>query len=186
MQRLVPLGLLLLLGACASSAVTLPAGQSERSVTLVDAGSGTRTIDMVTEANIASMSIDAPPAAAWTALLRVYSDLGLEVSGADSRTHMVQMTNKRLRRIENRRMSAYLDCGSGNSGQYADSYDVYVTLQTQLLPAANGTGSTVRTQLEASARDAAHGNAPVRCTSRRTLERRIVAGLQEKLGTGGI
>jgi hypothetical protein len=183
MQRFLPLGLALLLGSCATTAETLPSHQTERSVTLLDTGSGTRTLDMLNEANIASMSIAAPPAAAWTALLNVYSDLGLQLSGADSRTHLVQVTNRRVRRIENRRMSAYLDCGSGNSGQYADAYDVYMTLQTQLLPGEDGT-STVRTRLEAVARDAAHGNAPIRCTSKRTLEQRIVAGLREKVGAG--
>lgn len=187
MSRLPPpvLAFALLLGACASSAGDLPSVRTERVRTVIDTGAPNTSpfmVETVAETNIASDAAPGAPAALWPALVQVYADLGLEPNGADSRNYVLQVKDQRVRRLDGKLLSTFLDCGSGNNGQYANVYDVFVTLQTLLLPAEGG-ATTVRTQFEAYARDA-HSNAPIRCTSRRTLEKRIVEGLREMAGRG--
>jgi hypothetical protein len=111
----------------------------------------------------------------------VFEELGVPVTLVDRRARMLGTRDSRVRRIGEARPSRYLDCGSGLAGQYANIYDVYLTVVTQLLPAAEG-GLEVRSQLEAAAKDAAHSNNPVRCTSKGVLEAEIVEKLRARLG----
>jgi len=84
-------------------------------------------------------------------------------------------------RIEGRQLSAYLDCGSGLTGPYADAYAVTLSLLVQL-DGATGGGTTVRTTMDAYARARGVSARPIHCQSRGVLERRIWALVAEKVG----
>lgn len=180
-MRLSPVFLLLLLAGCTTGPVGLPAGPTtRRTVTDIQTAEGTVSVTQMIDSNVRTATVPAAPDAAWGLLPAVFEELGVPVSMVDPRTRALGTTETRVRRLGQARPSRYLDCGSGMAGQHADLYDVYLTVVTQLHPAAEGS-TEVRTQLEASAKDPGHGNNPVRCTSKGTLERAIVAELQKRL-----
>lgn len=174
---------LLLLAACSPSGTVVPGATRDRVPTYIDTGmpgSDILYVESWVDGNITSSAVPAKVDSVWNALIRVQTELGLPVNFVDPRTYSTGVQAVRLRRIGDRRPSFFLDCGRGNAGEYANIYDIYLTLVTQVLPGKNG-GSEVRTRMEAVAKDAAHGNTVVRCTSYRRLEKEIAQGIAARL-----
>lgn len=181
-MRLSPFATVLLLAGCAAAQPGLPESPTvTRRVTDIETSEGRFSVTQMIESNLRTSALSGAPEAAWGALPGVFEELGIPVTMVDTKTRLLGTTEHRVRRLGKARLSRYLDCGSGMAGQHADLYDVYLTVVTQLHPGEGG-ATQVRTQVEASAKDGAHSNNPVRCTSKGTLEKAIVAGLQAKLG----
>lgn len=181
-MRLVPLAVLSLLAGCAASQGLPDSPTTHRAVTEIETGEGRRySVAQMIESNLRTASVPGGVDAAWTALPPVFEELGIPVTMVDTDRRVLGTQEHRVRRLGSVRPARYLDCGSGMAGQYANLYDVYLTVITQLEPAEGG-ATQVRTQLEASAKDGGHGNNPVRCTSKGTLEKAIVDGLRARLG----
>lgn len=184
-MRPVPLfAAFLILAGCSASQSELPdSPRSQRTITDIESiEGGTYTVEQIIESNIRRATLAGTPDAAWSALPGVLQELGVPVTMVDPRARILGTRDNRVRRIGESRPSRYLDCGSGLAGQYANIYDVYLTLVTQVFPAEEGSFE-VRTQLEAAAKDAAHSNNPVRCTSKGVLEAEIVEGLRARVGS---
>lgn len=177
---------LALLAGCGSARTELPdTPRVHRAITQIETAEGASyTVTQVVEGNLRRTNIEGTPDAAWSALPGVFAELGIPVTMVDPRAKTIGTVEKRVRRLGNVRPARYLDCGSGMAGQYANIYDVYLTVVTQLHPAPGG-GTEVRTQLEAAAKDAAHSNNPIRCSSRGVLEQAIAEALQTRLGGSG-
>lgn len=183
-MRFPTLAIALLLTGCASAQQPgLPeAPTTTRKVTEIQMAEGARVaVTQMIESNLRTTNIAGTPDAAWAVLPGVFEELGVPVTMVDARSRLLGTTENRIRRFGTTRLSRYLDCGSGMAGQYADLYDVYVSVVTQLHP-GEGDGTQVRTQVEASAKDGAHGNSALRCTSKGTLEAAIVKSLQARMG----
>jgi hypothetical protein len=120
------------------------------------------------------------PDAVWAAIPEVFQALDLEVTDADRRSRVMGLDNVRLRRIADTRPSRFLNCGHGVGAPNADSYDVYLTLFSQVMPGTGG-GSEVRLQLGAYARDGSVAGTPVACSSTGGLETRFLETLGELL-----
>lgn len=180
-RRWIPIALLL--SGCASSGSTLPGASVDRTTTYIDtgaAGAATLYVESWVNGNITTSALPGEPADVWDALLEVQAELELPVNFVDAQKRSTGMQAVRVRKLSNRRPGLFLDCGRGNAGEYANTYDVYVTLVSQVLPSEKG-GSELRTQLEAVAKDAAHGNNTIRCTSSRRLEKEIAQGIRARL-----
>lgn len=110
----------------------------------------------------------------WRVLPSVYGELGIEVGTVDSGART--MGNARLvmsRSLAGQRLSRYLSCGSGMSGQpIADEYRVEASLLTILHPEEDGS-TRVETRLTATAMSRASSGAPLACGSTGRLEARI-------------
>lgn len=171
----------LLLTACATSS-ELPSARTDRSVVTVQTtgGSGNQMqMELTREADINSAAIDATVADAWAALPPVFEGLGLPVTGADNTNHAISSV-QRVRRIGGKSPATYFRC-PGPYGNLASSGDVYISLRAQVLPAESGSGSTLRTEVEAKARASTGGN-QVQCSANSQLPDRIAEMLKERLG----
>jgi hypothetical protein len=175
---LLPLLPLLLL-ACAPNS-EIPSAQTERSIVTVQTtfGEAGQAMELTREANIQSTALDADVDEAWAALPPVFEALELPITGADGKSRLLS-TVKRLRRIGGKSLASYFHC-PGPYGNLASSGDVYVSIQAQILPAEGGTGSLLRTLVDAQARSSTSGSS-VQCSSRDSLQRVIAESLVTRL-----
>lgn len=120
----------------------------------------------------------AAPDAVWDALVKVYAGLGLPVTGVNTGGRVLDSVDQRLRSVGGRRLSDLVDCG-GSYGS-ASSYDIYLTVRTQLKAGESG-GTLSSTQVTASARPPT-GSSRIQCASSGGLEQMIAAKLREALG----
>jgi hypothetical protein len=171
----------LALAACASSSgapepvaqpVTMRAGTNAGNVTL----RGTS----VSAPNV--VEVNAPVARVWQALPSVYEALRVPVTTVVTNDMLLGNYRVKVRReLGAAPLSRYLSCGSGSGGQNADTYDVTLTLLTQVAGGSGAAASRVITTVEANAVSAAFGGAPVPCTSTGDLETRIADMIRERV-----
>lgn len=125
-----------------------------------------------------------PPKSVFSALLAAYAELKIPAEVND--TAQGEVGNQQFVRrydLAGRRISAYLDCGEGLSGPYADSYKVDMSLVTFVTPTGTG-GATVRSVLLGAAVDVGEGARPTQpCRSNGEFERRIYQAVRKHLGT---
>ncbi len=74
--------------------------------------------------------------------------------------------------LATKRLSHYFDCGNMLGVSTADTYEVWVRVVSQILP-LDGNLSTVRTQVEATARASDLPGGSVQCSGNGLLEHRI-------------
>ena len=113
------------------------------------------------------------PAAAYRALVNVYTQLGFAPETMDETSLRVAKTNFVARRlIAGERASTYFDCGQSLTGSRADEGRLTVSIASQA--AASSSGATVATVVSAVVRsnDGASSSA-VGCLSTGRLEARI-------------
>lgn len=105
-----------------------------------------------------------------------------------SLSHMMEMLvqNPALtfsRRLLDRRVSHFLGCGEGITGPNADSFRVTMNVLTSVQ--AEGSGSRVGTEVQASARNPrGTSNAVMQCASTFRFERRILEAVKAKVAAG--
>lgn len=136
----------------------------------IPGGSGT---EMHNEPGSAARIVLAPLDSVWLALPGVYDLLGIPEAGAAPAEKLFGHRGFRARRIEGKRLSTYLDCGSGATAvPRADDYEVTLSLLTSLSEVATG-GTMVLTTVDATAKPRATAGNPVHCSSKGTLELRL-------------
>ncbi|MGH7621532.1 MAG: hypothetical protein ACREMU_04260, partial [Gemmatimonadaceae bacterium] len=80
-----------------------------------------------------------------------------------------------------RYLSTYIDCGRSQIGESADSYDVVLTIFTEV-DSASGGQTRVATSIDAMARPATYSQAYSRCATTTVLEATVVKLLKARLG----
>lgn len=115
---------------------------------------------------------------AWARLPGVLRDIGLSVGTVDATTGTVSHQGERVRRIDGKRMSLYLECGSGTTAQpYADSHAVTVSYQVRLTKAGEST-TAIQMRVDANARALDARGSPLRCGTRGRLEQLVFQRLR--------
>ena len=131
------------------------------------------------------VQVAATPSETFAALRAVYEELKIPRSVADS-VHG-QLGTLRLVRshtVGDERMSAYLNCGAGMTGAYADTWRVTMGIASFVRTADDGK-STVATALVAQADDMdGASKAPIMCGSSGLLEARIATMVKARIGAG--
>jgi hypothetical protein len=181
---------LMLAAACAvtgcsglHSEISPPPPELRSTYRLESARGGYRDIELTRTTFGPAAFVRGPWQAAWTALPAIYAELGIEGSGVMNQDdHLFGRRGMPARgRLETVRMSRVLRCGSLHLGG-EDRFNLTMTVMTELVPSAGG--STVRTWVDASGRDATGpGSPPVQCASTGWLEGEIARRLQERAGT---
>ena len=122
------------------------------------------------------------PLRVYRALAAVYEGLKIPLNVTDSIRGHVGNTGVPIRTIDGKRMSNYVGCGSGMTGQYADIHRVTLAIVSWVQPRGRDS-STVRTGVFAGAVDRAEGSSslPRACATTGLLEERIRVLLREKL-----
>jgi hypothetical protein len=102
----------------------------------------------------------------------VYDSLQIPKTWLDPKQFLVSSQGFKIRaRLGRTPLSRFIDCGKTQIGPNADSYEVFMTVTSKLIP--NGDVSTLNTTVEASARPVSFNQAYSRCSSTGTLEKRI-------------
>ena len=120
----------------------------------------------------------------YHALVEVFADLKIVTTEQDSLTGQVGnlqfITTSPLGRES---MSSYLSCGSGMTGQYADTDRIYLSIMSYLTPSGPNQ-TTLHTGLLATAVNVAGGSRqPMPCGSRGRLELQIFQRLIKRIAS---
>ncbi|HEY4130819.1 MAG TPA: hypothetical protein VGM50_09390 [Gemmatimonadaceae bacterium] len=131
----------------------------------------------------AAVSIDAAQPTVWLAVKKVYADLEIPVTVQNPASHQIGNDNiVKSRQMAGKPMTAWIDCGSGLTGEKALEYRIYASMLTDVVSDGKG-GTTVRTTLVPYARDMASGTADrIVCTTTGRLEQEIVDRVKASLG----
>lgn len=167
------------LSACSSNP---PIGGAPAPETVRVSGPGGGGSVTLTSGATAGLSIVAGSVAkVWHLLPSVYDSVGLPVASLDSTRLVIANGDTKLRRqLGGVPLSRYLDCGATQIGANADSYDVVLTVQTQIQPNEGG-ATSVRTLVTAVAKSVAFTQAYFSCSSTGKLESRLAEVLRAKL-----
>ncbi|HKG90586.1 MAG TPA: hypothetical protein VKA84_01770 [Gemmatimonadaceae bacterium] len=186
MRRVPLLALALLTPAAAACNGTRPdPGFTTRpSTVVVSSGAGTMTLGAV-ESSMASARVVAKPTdSVWRVLPAVFDSLALPVTTVRTEEHVLGSEATRVRRrLAGVPLSTYLRCGGAMGIPNADSYDVQISVVTQLQP-GEGTNrvTNVLTLVSGSAKSSATSNGSVvTCSSTGKLEERIQQLLRAQL-----
>jgi hypothetical protein len=130
-----------------------------------------------------SNTVQAPPERVWALMPAVYEGLKIPIGTIDQNSRVIG--NRRIQtnsgRIAGARASSYLNCGNTGLGvPIADSYQVDLSVLTQIVPAPGGSAQ-VQTSIDANATQRGVSSAPVRCASTGRLEQQIAAAIQQHL-----
>ena len=116
-----------------------------------------------------------PAERVWSVMRAVYDSLSIPVANQNASVKTLGNADLRLkRRLGDVALSKYINCGSTQGFPSADTYEVFLSVMTQLSPTASG-GTQIATTIQGQARPITISGEPVRCTSLTTLESRIVA-----------
>lgn len=166
------------LSACSSNPPLDGAAAPE---TMRVSGAGGGALTMTSNATAGVSIIAAPIARIWRLLPIVYDSVGLKVATLDSARHLIGNGDARLRRrLGSAPLSRFLDCGQTQIGYNADSYDVVLTVQTQLQTDPSG-ATVVRTLVTAMSKPVAFSQEYSNCSSTGKLESRVADVIRAKL-----
>ena len=143
--------------------------------------SGATGVSIVPSASEVNMTIASPMNTVWRAMPGVYQSLKIPLTTVDQATHTIGNEGlKALKRLGDVALSKYIDCGNSQIGPNADSYDVHISIVSQLTANPNGT-TKLTTNLVASARPLTYAQEYSRCSSKGVLEAKIVDELNAAL-----
>jgi hypothetical protein len=173
-MRLVPLALVALAVACASSGARQEPESPGRPITQTVRIQGVGTLGTSPSAATGwSGAVAYPIDRAWAVLPAVYDSLAIPITRRDAASRTVAndgfRTRQRLGRVA---LSRYLDCGNTQAGPSADSYEVFLTVATQLRPDDAG-GTVATTTVTATAKSIQFAQNVAQCTTKEELERRV-------------
>lgn len=167
---LLPLLALAACGAPRSEVVDVTRPQPVR----VIGGTGQVT-SMATVASHRPSIITLPMSAdsVWRVLPGVYQSLDIAVTDLQTASRLIGISNTRVRRrFADANLSRYIDCGRTQGGPNADSYEINLSVRSQVEPREDGQ-AVLNTLVDAAARPVNFSGEFARCHSTGVLERRI-------------
>ena len=128
-----------------------------------------------------SFIVAAPIDRVWRALPAAFDSLGVPGGVLDAAARQFGSTGFRVRRrLGTVAVSRYFDCGQTQIGENADEYDVQVQVVATLSPGTAGT-TNVEMLLDALARPVAFSQGYQACSTRGTLDVRLIERLRAEL-----
>jgi hypothetical protein len=165
---------LALASACASSGSSLG---TTRDVSVV--GGGGLRLRQSDGAKVTPVAF--PVERIWAVLPAIYDSLSIRLTDLDATKHLIGNSGMKVhKQLGKTALSTYLDCGNTQGFASADTYDVQMSVMTEVQPRADGTAA-IATLVEAAARPMAFPGGFSKCTTREALEDRIVAMVQARL-----
>jgi hypothetical protein len=117
----------------------------------------------------------------WRTMPAVFEALGVPLTTIDPKKHAIGNEGFKIRqRLGTVPLSKYIECGTTQIGPNADSYEVYITLMTEVQQGPPG-AATISTTFEAAARPLNFAQEYSRCSSKGVLEPKIVEIATTKL-----
>ena len=167
------------LSACASSTVNTGSREAE---TVRIAGSQGGQLRVTSSAQAHVTRIAFPMGKVWHALPAAFENLQIPITAVDTGTHTISNGGLKIRRVlGSAPLSRFIDCGSTQIGENADSYDIYLTVVSQVEEDPATGLAILHTFFESMARPIAFSREYSRCASRGELERRLAAAVMDQL-----
>lgn len=179
MRATVLISLVTLSGCASSSAVP---GHPTPTETVRIVGL-TGAVALTTSPTVAARidTFPAPLDEVWRILPAAYDSLAIPPTSLDAANHVVGNAGLKVRgRLGNVPLTRYLDCGDSQGAPSAETYEIHLSIFTQVQPGRSGT-ATVATTVQASGRPVAFSGEYVRCASKGVLESRLVDRLKAQL-----
>jgi hypothetical protein len=171
--------LLVAASGCASSTGSTTTGSpaAPQTVRVGQMGSGgSTTMNVSTAAHVTTVAF--PVEDVWRFLPTVWDSLGIPKALIDPKSHTLSNQGMKIRqRLGKVPLSRYIDCGTTQIGPNADSYEVYLTVTSQVV-SASASEATISTVVDAAARPLNFSQEYSRCTTRGLLESRVVDGIK--------
>lgn len=181
MRRVLALSAILL-SACASSQSGSAPPVPDQTYRIPSGTGGSTT--MRATGSAPSFSTKTVPASAervWSVLPAVYKSFGLPVTDRDAAAHTIGSSSFKVRRqLGSVPLSRYLDCGSTQGGQSADSYEILISVNTRM-QSGPGDSTTVTTTVDAMGRPVFLSAEYVNCGSKGSLEKEFFAVMDAQL-----
>jgi hypothetical protein len=183
MRGIAVLSIVALVG-CASTK-TVPSGPATReTVRLVGPTGVAAEVSTSPTVTLGMGTVTAPIDRVWALLPAVYESVGVPIGRLDPVKHVVGNEGFKLRReLHSVPLTRYLDCGRTQGGPSAETYEVFLTVLTEV-QTAEPEGTTVATIVQALAKPVTYSGEYVRCSSTGKLEARILDGLKARLAAG--
>jgi hypothetical protein len=181
-MRVLRLVSVLALAGCASGNV--PGVQPDVAETVRISGGATGGMQISTNTSAASnvVTVALPLTRIWLVLPSVYDSLGIPVNLVDTKTHVIGNAGYKTRRqLGKVPLSHYINCGNTQGPPSADTYEIQLTVTTQLTPDASATGTVITTTVESLGRAITLSGEYSRCASKGTLESTIIDVIKAKL-----
>lgn len=130
-----------------------------------------------------SVSLTSAPNVVATATRLVYKQLDIPVTIDDPKTHQIGNNSfHRTRTFAGQSMTEWVNCGMTVTGPKAESYRVYLSVLTDVVPDGHG-GTDLHTLLVASAQDMAGSSTdPVTCGSTGKFESMFIERVVNLIG----
>ena len=137
-------------------------------------------VEIQTRAGVGQRTFGAPAERIWALLPEVFETLDIPVAKRDVRAAEFGNEGYLARRVEGKRMSTYVDCGTTLSGVLADTHDITLMALVRVASTEDG-GTTVTTFVDATGLARATRGNPIHCQSKNVLEKRVSDLLAEYL-----
>jgi hypothetical protein len=181
-MRIISLLCLGCLTACASSN-TLSTGRTEtmRAAGGASMNSGSTGVSLSPSSSEYTAMVASSINNVWRVMPGVYQSLQISLTRLDQGSHTIGNEGfKALKSLGGIPLSKYIECGTTQIGPNADSYDVHLSIVTQLTSNENGT-TKITTNLEAAARPMAYAQEYSRCSTKGVLEAKLVDAVNAAL-----
>ena len=174
-MRWTVLALVLLISGigCASSNTSSGGriGRAGQGRIRIEGRSGTLTAEIMRDDQTRQSQMTLDLDEAWNRLPALLEELGLGITFLNAESFLIGHRGGVVRRIDGKRLSVYIDCGSGTTAQpYANLYSVTLAYEVQLIPLEVEGRARADMRVEASARPRDVSTASVRCWTKGTLE----------------
>lgn len=173
--------LLTVLAACASGGAGNPGADMAMRTTTIGGVGSAMAMNLIARESAVNVEIGAAPADVFDALAAAYDALSVPRSRVEREQKLLGAEGLKARRVlGSRQLRALFDCGGTPGMPNAETYDLQITMLSQV--SARGTGSVVSTIVSATATSASFNGAPVNCSSNGVLEEELSKLLRARFG----
>jgi hypothetical protein len=173
--------LLILVAGCATGGSTVEGSNTApQRQAIFQSEQGTLLSD---PARAEATQVDAPPAAVWAAVKKVYQDLEIPLTVDNLPGHQLGNTNfNKTRMLGGERMQMLVNCGQGMTGPNAANFRINMSLLTDVNPDGKG-GTKLQTTLIAKGQDVTAGSSDqIPCGPTGRLELMLLNRVKAELG----
>lgn len=177
MQRYLVLSLVAL-SACAHATSATESVAAPRQVRIE--GAGSVNVNSTVSAHVER--IELPVDLVWKALPAAFDAMSIPITDVDSVHHVMSNGGLKIRRqLGSTPLGVFMDCGSTQVGENADTYDVHLTMSVEVQPDPATGNTKLLLLMESAARPIAFSREYTRCTTRGKLEQRFAAAVKKQL-----
>ena len=164
----------LALAGCASAREADPVAAPRASTQRIESEGKNILLTTIPDAYVSSTKLPNSPTRVFQVLPLVLTELGLPPIRIDTSALVIEAEAVARRRLAGTALGTYFDCGSATGIPNTTSYTLRIKGWTQVEPNDIGT-TTLRTRVEASARQEGVQQGSVLCSSKGKLEEKIAS-----------